>query len=323
MLNDEKKENGFLDALNNIDDNLVEEIAETPVEPEFISAAPKKSQFIRFAAPAAASLVIVAAMGIGALIVRGNIFSPLGAGTTVTESDPTSSTAKQSNTQTDSTAGTTPFQSTSEEESNLSTSEITTEITSDIIPELVLLDGNKAADDEIVKCSAEGDAYLYEVNTVFAFSPDKAATKLSEKGKWGDFTVTKADSAYFISRDGATQTMYQHLWLKGKISFEAKANYLFGDKNNLKIALEIPEELVQKLPSLNFRNVNDDVGCRTFTLDSDSELGKKITERLEAGEEVTVSVTKDEFELQYSYCGLIIDGVTIGFLDNVVNYEIR
>lgn len=71
MLND-KNDNRFLNVLNDIDDDLVEEIAETPVEPEIISAAPKKSRFIRFV-PAAASLAVMAVLGIGALIIMQNL----------------------------------------------------------------------------------------------------------------------------------------------------------------------------------------------------------------------------------------------------------
>ena len=116
MLND-KNDNRFLNALNDIDDDLIEEIAEVPVEPEIIPAAPKKSRFIRFVAPAAA-LAIVSVVGIGALIVGRNVFSPWGGGnTTVTESEPASSGTEQSNSQigtvTDSN-DTTPFQTTSE-----------------------------------------------------------------------------------------------------------------------------------------------------------------------------------------------------------------
>lgn len=112
MLTD-KNNNRFLNALNDIDDDLVEEIAETPVEPEIISAAPKKSRFIRFV-PAAASLAVVAAVGIGALIVGRNAFSPLGGNTTVTESKPASSGAEQSNSQTGSGDDTLPSQTTAE-----------------------------------------------------------------------------------------------------------------------------------------------------------------------------------------------------------------
>lgn len=95
----EKNDNMFLNALNDIDDDLVEEIAETPVEPEIISTPPKKSRFIRFV-PAAASLAVVAAVGIGAMIVGNNILSPLNSVTTVTDSQPASSEAEQSGSQT-------------------------------------------------------------------------------------------------------------------------------------------------------------------------------------------------------------------------------
>lgn len=76
MLNDKKEENGFLDALNNIDDDLVEEVTENPVRPSKIEYAPKKSRVMRVAA-AAASLAAMAAVSIGALIVMQKLpFSP-------------------------------------------------------------------------------------------------------------------------------------------------------------------------------------------------------------------------------------------------------
>lgn len=487
MLTD-RSDNRFLNALNDIDDDLIEEIAEAPVEPEIVTVIPKKSRFIRFAAPAAA-LAIVAAVGIGALIIGRNILSPRGGeNTVITESEPASNTTEQSNDSTPETAPsqTVETQNTSEDKTDLSPAEIPIEINTDIIselgmnfrqftekygrpigeakvyrmynfggygryvwksyygetfddiesaggcnyidgvkpkdlflgaafpmnfdelskqynldlisidseetsgyywsifscalydnvqfafasstygsidettscivlldvdcteakpvitsvfsgtstqadtdtaiPELVLLDGNIATDDQIISCTAEGAGYLYEVNTAFAFSPDNVITSLSENGKWEDFTVTKADALYYyIQRDGVPEQRYQHLWLKGEISFEAKANYLFGDKNTMQIALAIPEELTQKLPCLNFNNgYNDDNGCRTFILeDFDSELSKKITEKLEAGEAVTVSVTTDEFMLQYTDGGLITDGMMIGLIDNVIDYEIK
>lgn len=77
MLNDKKGENGFLDALNNIDDDLVEEVTEMSVRPSIIKSIPKKSSFMRIVA-SAASLAVVAAVGIGALIIMKNLpSSPL------------------------------------------------------------------------------------------------------------------------------------------------------------------------------------------------------------------------------------------------------
>lgn len=135
MLTD-KNDNRFLNVLNDIDDDLVEEIAEAPVEPEIIPAVPKKSRFIRFI-PAAASLAIVAAVGIGALIVGRNVFSPWGGGNTAgNESEPMSSETEQSDIQTDSTADTTPSQSSDQEEIGLSPLEYPKEINTDIISEL-------------------------------------------------------------------------------------------------------------------------------------------------------------------------------------------
>lgn len=207
-------------------------------------------------------------------------------------------------------------------------------------PELVLLDGNKAEEGEIAKCAkTDGESYSYEVNTVFAYScgtanADKkagdssSADKLFEGSKWGDFTVTKAEASYIIPSAAASQVAYQYLWLKGNIGFECKADYVFQERNNLQIKLEIPEETAKTLPSLkpfdNFADSSDDNdGCREFLLNPDSELSKKITEKLEAGEEVTVSLSAEEFEIRYTNFGLMTDGGTIGYLDNVTDYEIK
>lgn len=122
MLSD-KNENKFLNALTDIDDDLIEEIMEIPVEPKIVSPAPKKTRFIRFAVPAAASLAIIAAVGIGALIIGSRLSSPLGGNTETTESEPASDTAQQSETQTESgavTADTSPSQGGAEETTGLS-----------------------------------------------------------------------------------------------------------------------------------------------------------------------------------------------------------
>ena len=68
MLNDEKKENGFLDALNNIDDDLVDEVTETAVRPNRAEQTPKRSSLMRIAF-AAASLAAMAAVCIGVISV--------------------------------------------------------------------------------------------------------------------------------------------------------------------------------------------------------------------------------------------------------------
>lgn len=489
MLTD-KNDNRFLNVLNDIDDDLVEEIAEAPVEPEIIPAVPKKSRFIRFI-PAAASLAIVAAVGIGALIVGRNVFSPWGGGNTAgNESEPMSSETEQSDIQTDSTADTTPSQSSDQEEIGLSPLEYPKEINTDIIselgmtyrqatekygealggiyntynfggygrytwksyegkifdddmesaggcnyidgvkpkelflgatfpmdldelskqynlvpvlieseigmdsgywseftcplydnvkflfststygiidettscivildvdcleakpvitaptdaiPELVLLDGNKATDDDIVNTeSTDGDSHIFNVNSVFAYpcgtvNADKeignspSVSKLSEGSKWGDFTVTKAEAAYQIPTAVPSNVLCQYLWLKGEISFEGKADYVDAERNNFQIRLEVPEETAKILPSLKpyakfFEPSLDNDGCREFLLNPNCELSKQITEKLQSGEEVTVSVTAEEFEIRYTYFGLVTDGGTLGFFSDVSDFEIK
>lgn len=212
-------------------------------------------------------------------------------------------------------------------------------------PELVLLDGNKASEDEIVKCTAysestDGNPYIYEVNTVFAYpfaaSNDErnsengsASAKLNVGSKWGDFTVTKAEASYETPLSAIPGGIkYQYLGLKGNISFECKADYFSVERNILQIVLELPEEAAKKLPSLrpyySFLDASDNSdGCRFFVLNPDCELSRRITEKLEAGEEFTVSLSAEEFEVRYTYFGLITDGATTGFLDNVTDFEIN
>lgn len=71
MLND-RNDNRFLNVLSDIDDDLIDEITETPIEPEIIHPAPKKSPFIRFA-PVAASLAVMAVLGIGVMLLMQNL----------------------------------------------------------------------------------------------------------------------------------------------------------------------------------------------------------------------------------------------------------
>lgn len=206
--------------------------------------------------------------------------------------------------------------------------------------ELVLLDGNKASEDEIVKCTAYDDTYLYEVNTVFAYpcgtlndernsENGSASARLNVGSKWEDFTVTKAEAAYETPLSPIPGGIkYQYLGLKGNISFECKADYFSVERNILQIVLELPEEAAKKLPSLKpydrFCDASDNSdGCKFFVLNPDCELSGKITEKLEAGEEFTVSLSAEEFEVRYTYFGLITDGATTGFLDNVTDFEIN
>ena len=215
-------------------------------------------------------------------------------------------------------------------------------------PELVLLDGNKVTEDEIVKCTAEvGNVYSddlntasYEVNTVFAYpcgtvNADKeigssaSIRKLSEGSKYGDFTVTKAEAAYQVPSAIPSNVSCQYLWLKGEISFECKAYYSKAAfENNESIVIELPEEFSKKLPSLSPYDVwseADDIDdCLCFlTYPEGGELGKAIAEKLELEDEVEVTVYADEIKLQYTYFGLQTDGGTWGSLENVIDYEIK
>lgn len=216
-------------------------------------------------------------------------------------------------------------------------------------PELVLLDGNKVTEDEIVKCTADlsGGVYhdelnwaLYEVNTVFAYpcgtvNADKqigsspSVSKLSAGSKWGDFTVTKAEAAYQVPSAVPSNVLCQYLWLKGEISFECKAYYSKAAfENDESIVIELPEEISKKLPSLSpyaDHYEDDEVDdCLYFmTYPGDGEFGRAIAEKLETEDEVEVTVSADEIKLQYTYFGLQTDGGTWGSLENVINFEIK
>ena len=497
MLND-KKDNKFLKVLNNIDDDLILEIAEASVEPQIIHPVRTRSRFARFI-PAAASLAIVAAMGITALIVSRNALTPWdGKNTAATESEPTQSET-QPDTQTDSTADTTPSQSSDQEEMSLSPLEYPKEINTDIIselgmtfnqmtkrygealggiyntynfggygrytwksydgeiyddnmesaggcnyidgvkpkelllgadfpmnldelseqydlvpvsvesemgmdncywaefksslydnvkiffgtstygiidedtscivildvdcleakpvittsdgviPKLVMLDGNRPTEDEIVNLEYDlgGGIYhdemnsaLYDVNTVFAYpcgtvNTDKqkgrspSIVKLSEGSKWGDFTVTKAEAAYYLPADVPGGVRYQYLWLKGDISFECKAYYSKAAfENNVRIIIELPEEISKMLPSLSpyadFYEDDKVDDCLCFmTYPEDGEFGRAIAEKLETEDEVELTVSADEIKIQYTYFGLQTDGGTWGSLVNINDFEIK
>ena len=208
-------------------------------------------------------------------------------------------------------------------------------------PELVLLDGNKASDNEIVKCTeSDGDSYLYEVNTVFAYpygtiNADKqignssSISKLSEGSKWGDFTVTKAEAAYYLPTDVPGSVRCQYLWLKGDISFKCKAYYDNAPfENNDRIVIELPDEISKQLPSLSpYANhyEDDEVDdCLCFmTYPEDGDFGRAIAEKLETEDDVEVTVSADEIKIQYTYFGLQTDGGTWGSLENVINFEIK
>lgn len=205
---------------------------------------------------------------------------------------------------------------------------------------ITMLDGKEPTEAEIVKVDESESGRLYTVNAVFAYPfgapgsdrkpKGKAApVKLTEGSKWGDFTVSKAESVY-KDYDAFDEVFCQYLCLKGDISFEGKA-YISSNEEGEgpffeHIVLEMPEELYKELPSLaRYKGgLERNLDCTKIFLDPyDFGVGEAVANALENSEELTVSVSADEIRLEYTWFGLVTDGTTTGFFENVTDFEIK
>ncbi len=186
------------------------------------------------------------------------------------------------------------------------------------------------------KITMSGGSPLFIFDTVFAYpfgtsNDDKTdPMELTEGSKWGDFTVTKAESTYRDGQDSFDALASQYLWLKGDISFEGKAYISSNEEGEGPffeyIVLEMPEELYKELPSLaRYKGgLERNLDCTKIFLDPyDFGVGEAVANALENSEELTVSVSADEIRLEYTWFGLVTDGGTCGFLENVTDFEIK
>lgn len=328
MLSD-KNDNKFLNALNDIDDDLVEEIMEMPVEPKIVSQPPTKSRFMRFAVPAAASLAIIAVVGIGALIFGNNLLSPTGGNTEATESEPASNDTEQSETQTESgavTADTSPSQSSADETTGLSpTDPINTgasrprplsevdipningystnlDVPNDQILQSVILDTKKYGDYEVslIGGGVFTDFENTSENTILAHKLD---INLYKNGELIDFR-----SAYNpIDPDAPVITLYKdhldcYLELIGDVNEQNTDDFLiiFRSLNGTR---PIPEVL------FNFVYNGELSDCGRIDLASDADR----TERSEAlSPDISMYKTRESDPVEYKVCDNLT-GITYAF----------
>ena len=158
---------------------------------------------------------------------------------------------------------------------------------------------------------------------------------------WNGLEVISASSNYNPSFAGANA---QHLRLGGDITFSGKAEYLMApdDTTIAGIQIRLDEESCKKLPILTpkyfstadaFSQYYDEqyvgeVICFALYEYSDDNYTKneyytQIADVLDAKGEATVTVTTDDFILQYTDFGFITDGRTLGLFKNIIDLTVE
>lgn len=157
---------------------------------------------------------------------------------------------------------------------------------------------------------------------------------------WNGLEVISASSNY----NPSFTVHAQSLRLSGNITLSGKAEYLMAPDGTTIAGIEIwlDEESLEKLPILTpkyFSNADafsqyydeqyvsevirfalNEYSDENYTPD---EYYAKIADVLDAKGEATVTVTTDDFILQYTDFGLITDGRTLGLFNNIINLTVE
>ena len=201
---------------------------------------------------------------------------------------------------------------------------------------VIMLDGNAAPSGDV----ADNDGNNYTLDLCFAVPYGTSEEerdvsdwkKMMKDSKWNDFTVSEASSGYNTAYyESGSLVTFQEVHFEGSITVSASAEYFDEDRGITDIILlTVDKDSLANLPSLKpyfddrtseSEDYTEEKIC--FTINSESEYFQQIADRLDAEEEVTVTVTADAFMLQWTDYGLITDGVTNGRFENILELKVN
>lgn len=214
--------------------------------------------------------------------------------------------------------------------------------TDDLTP-VIMPNGYIAANDNVAKIDDRdgGIQYFYTLDLCLSVPYGTTGkervgdnwTVLEAGSEWKDFTVSEASSGYNIEDyKPKSRISFQEAHFAGSITVTATAEYLSEDRGITDvIALRADEASRSVLPSLlpYFEYYADEDShyysgeAIYFTINSENEYFQQIADKLDAGEDFTVTVTADAFMLQWTDYGLVTDGITNGKFENILDFNIN
>ena len=200
-----------------------------------------------------------------------------------------------------------------------------------------MLDGNAALMDDVTENNDKDYALDLCFAVPYGTPKDDRKTgsgswkQLKENSDWNGFTVTKAVSRYGGDMyDNPSYVYLQEVHLKGSITLNGTASYLDKEREMYTVHFELDEESRRSLPSLtpyyepwstpDEKYTDENI---YFTFGADSEYYQQIADELEEKDSVSITVTAEEFMLQYSEIGTVTDGITNGTFEKITSFEIK
>lgn len=204
--------------------------------------------------------------------------------------------------------------------------------------DVIMLNGNAAPVDNVIV--SDGNIYTLDLCFAVPYGTDMEEragdtwTTLKTDSKWNGFTVSEASSGYdtaYYSNKSKSLVVFQEVHLNGNITVNTSAEYLDKERGITDVIVLSPDEASRSvLPSLypyfedrtsEYKHYSEE-GIY-FTINSENEYFRQIADKIDAGEDFTVTVTADAFMLQWTDYGLVTDGVTNGRFENILDLSVN
>lgn len=156
--------------------------------------------------------------------------------------------------------------------------------------------------------------------------------RLGSTDEWNGLWVSYAQSGVVGAGDtydtAGSGFHHQMINFTGEKTFTGKAEIIYNADGETpeNFALFLDEESGREMPFFPTYHGEENDGYQPvfFTLyhEDYKDEYEEVGSRLLAGEEVTVTITTDDFMWEYSDYGLVIDGKTWGYFNTILSFEI-